>query len=56
MAEIISGAGLVFNMGISQVSQVATTITNTPLLLLATVCGIAFIGVTLFKRLISVNL
>lgn len=56
MADIISATNLVFSMGVGQVSNVATTITSTPLLLLACVCGIAFIGVTLFKRLISVNL
>lgn len=56
MADIVSAAGIVFSLATGQVQQVATTITSTPLLLFATVCGIAFVGVTLFKRLMSVSL
>lgn len=56
MTEVVSAAGVMFNLATSQIAEVGSTIVETPLLLLATVCGIAFVGVTLFKRLISVGL
>lgn len=56
MGEIVSTAGIVFSMATSQIANVGSVIMDTPILLFSTVCGVAFVGVTLFKRLLSVGL
>ena len=59
MAEAISGilstVGDVFTSAIGWVQTVATTVTDTPILLLFAVLGLVGLGVGMFKRLISVN-
>lgn len=59
MAEAISGilstVGSVFTSAIGWVQTVATTVTDTPILLLFAVLGLVGLGVGMFKRLISVN-
>ena len=59
MTEAISGilstVGSVFTSSIGWVSDVATTVTDTPILLLFAVLGLVGLGVGMFKRLISVN-
>ena len=55
MANIISSAGLVFNGVIANVGTVASTIVNTPLLLVFCVLPLIGLGVGMFRRLMSVN-
>jgi len=59
MTEAISGilstVGSVFTSAIGWVQTVATTVTDTPILLLFAVLGLVGLGVGMFKRLISVN-
>ena len=59
MTEAISGilstVGSVFTSAIGWVQTVATTVTDTPILLLFAVLGLVGLGVSMFKRLISVN-
>lgn len=56
MNEIVSTAGIIFNLATQQIANVGSVILDTPILLFSTVCGVAFVGVTLFKRLLSVGL
>ena len=59
MAEAISGilstVGSVFTSAIGWVQTVATTVTETPILLLFATLSLVGLGVGMFKRLISVN-
>lgn len=55
MADILAKVGAIFTEAIGWVGDVATTITNTPILTLFCVLPLVGLGVGLFKRLINVN-
>lgn len=55
MTDIISAVTTIFTAAIGWVGQVATTITETPILLLFCVIPLVGLGVGLFRRLINVN-
>lgn len=55
MEAILTSVGQVFTSAIGWVGNVATTITETPILLLFCVIPVVGLGVGLFRRLINVN-
>lgn len=55
MSTLVSSAGIIFNGGVTMVSTVASTVVNTPILLLFAMLPLVGLGVGLFKRLINVN-
>lgn len=55
MAGILTSVGEVFEGAIGWVGTVASTITDTPILLLFCVIPVVGLGVGLFRRLINVN-
>lgn len=55
MTEILAVVSAIFTECISWVGTVASTIGDTPILLIFTVLPLVGLGVGLFKRLINVN-
>lgn len=55
MANLISNVGQVFTGAIGWVGDVATTVTDNPILLIFCILPLVGIGVGLFRRLLSVN-
>lgn len=54
MAEILNSITTVFAEAVEWVGTVATTIANTPLLLIGVVIGFVGVGVGLFRRMLNV--
>lgn len=54
MATLLSTITQVFASAVSWVGTVATTISDTPLLLFGVVLGFIGVGVTLFRRMLNV--
>ena len=55
MAGILTNIGLVFTEAIGWVGDVASTITNTPILMVFAAVPLCGLGIGMFKRLINVN-
>ena len=55
MVQLLNAVGDVFSEAIIWVGTVATTITDTPLLLMFAVIPLVGLGVGLFRRLLNVN-
>lgn len=55
MADIISNVSSIFTAAIGWVGQVAETVTSTPILLVFAIIPLVGIGVSLFRRLLSVQ-
>lgn len=53
LAQLMENMGTIFTTSISWVGEVAQTVTSEPLLLMGVIFGFAFVGVGLFKRLLS---
>ena len=53
VATLMETMGTIFTTSISWVGEVAQTVTSEPLLLMGVIFGFAFVGVGLFKRLLS---
>lgn len=56
MSEIVTAAGIIFDYALDGITSTATAVTGTPILLASAVMGLAFVGVGLFKRLLSTNI
>lgn len=53
IASLMESMGTIFTTAISWVGEVAETVASQPLLLMGVIFGFAFVGVGLFKRLLS---
>lgn len=53
LADILTAIGSVFTMFLGMVSDVATTVVSTPILLLPIIVGFASIGIKYFKKLLG---
>lgn len=53
VASLMETMGTIFTTSIGWVGEVAQTVANEPLLLMGVIFGFAFVGVGLFKRLLS---
>ena len=53
VATLMETMGTIFTTSIGWVGEVAQTVANEPLLLMGVIFGFAFVGVGLFKRLLS---
>lgn len=54
IATLMETMGTIFTTAIGWVGEVAETVGSQPLLLMGVIFGFAFVGVGLFKRLLSV--
>lgn len=55
VATIVSDAGSIVTSGLGWVSQVVSTVTGNPLILLFVILPLVGLGVGLFRRLINVQ-
>lgn len=53
IASLMETMGTIFTTSIGWVGEVAETVGSQPLLLMGVIFGFAFVGVGLFKRLLS---
>lgn len=53
IATLMETMGTIFSTSIGWVGEVAETVSSQPLLLMGVIFGFAFVGVGLFKRLLS---
>lgn len=53
LAQLMENMGTIFTTSIGWVGEVAQAVTSEPLLLMGVIFGFAFVGVGLFKRLLS---
>lgn len=53
IATLMETMGTIFTTSIGWVGEVAETVSSQPLLLMGVIFGFAFVGVGLFKRLLS---
>lgn len=54
IASLMETMGTIFTTAIGWVAEVAETVGSQPLLLMGVIFGFAFVGVGLFKRLLSI--
>ncbi len=54
MTEVLSNISTVFTQSMTWMGTVATTVADTPILLIGVVVGFIYVGVNLFKRLLHV--
>lgn len=54
LATLMEDMGTIFTTSIGWVGEVADTVASEPLLLMGVIFGFAFVGVGLFKRLLSI--
>lgn len=54
IATLMETMGTIFTTSIGWVGEVAETVSSQPLLLMGVIFGFAFVGVGLFKRLLSI--